>query len=160
MRSFHCFFLLVLTFLSLSKANPASQTTDEYACNSSISECREKEELLMESEISRRFLEQRRYISVGALKRDKPVCDAGAGGESYTQSGGCLPPPSNPVSRGCSKYYRCRSDSWSPCTLISWSIFKWLLLKSCRQQALFRSFLCTPSVSRVCFFPPLAFLLL
>lgn len=111
LRSFRCFFLLVLTFSSLSKANPDSQTSDEYACNNSISECREKDELLMESEISQRFLEQRRYISVGALKRDKPVCDAGAGGESYTQSGGCLPPPANPVSRGCSKYYRCRSDS-------------------------------------------------
>ncbi|WJX47137.1 hypothetical protein P8452_33862 [Trifolium repens] len=52
-----------------------------------------------------------RYISEGALKRDKPVCNGGAGGEAYSKSEGCIPPPSHPYNRGCSKYYRCRSDS-------------------------------------------------
>ncbi|KAE8725946.1 Methyltransferase family protein [Hibiscus syriacus] len=72
-------------------------------CNGSIGDCDEADEMLMESETSRRFLEQKRYISPGALKRDQPVCPAA--------SGGCLPQPSNPYNRGCSKYYRCRSDS-------------------------------------------------
>ncbi|CAK9149914.1 unnamed protein product [Ilex paraguariensis] len=80
-------------------------------CNGSISECEEAVENLMESEISRRFLEQRKYISSGALKKDEPVCNGGGGGEAYSKSEGCLPPQSNPYNRGCSKYYRCRSDS-------------------------------------------------
>ncbi|KAK7294769.1 hypothetical protein RJT34_17665 [Clitoria ternatea] len=80
-------------------------------CNGSMAECNDEDEMLMESEISRRFLEQRTYISNGALKRDKPVCNGGGSGEAYSKTGGCLPPPSNPHSRGCSKYYRCRSDS-------------------------------------------------
>lgn len=67
----------------------------------------------MESEISKRFLEERtnKYIAPGALRRDKPVCNGGGSGEAYSRSGGCIPPPSNPQTRGCSKYYRCRSDS-------------------------------------------------
>ncbi|OIW11204.1 hypothetical protein TanjilG_28295 [Lupinus angustifolius] len=66
----------------------------------------------MESEISKRFMmEEKRYISNGALKRDKPVCNGGGSGEAYSKTGGCLPPPSNPQSRGCFKYYRCRGDS-------------------------------------------------
>ncbi|GMI88990.1 ralf-like 32 [Hibiscus trionum] len=80
-------------------------------CNGSIGDCEEANEILMESEISRRLLEGKRYISPGALKRDQPVCRGGSGGEAYSKSGGCLPEPSNPYDRGCSKYYRCRSDS-------------------------------------------------
>ncbi|KAH7521609.1 hypothetical protein FEM48_Zijuj07G0051300 [Ziziphus jujuba var. spinosa] len=76
-------------------------------CNGSIAECNKEEEILMESDISRRFLEQK-YISPGALKPDQPVCE-GANGESYSNAGNCLPPSSNPHDRGCSKYYRCRS---------------------------------------------------
>ncbi|KAG4923058.1 hypothetical protein JHK85_049568 [Glycine max] len=57
----------------------------------------------MESEISQRFLEE--YISKVALSRDKAVCNGGALGDAYSKSEGCLPPPSNPPNRGCSKYY-------------------------------------------------------
>ncbi|CAL8992025.1 unnamed protein product [Prunus brigantina] len=81
------------------------------SCNASIAECDREGELLMESEISRRFLGTKKYISPGALKPDQPVCNGGGKGEAYSKTGGCLPPPSNPHSRGCSKYYRCRSDS-------------------------------------------------
>ncbi|KAG8655010.1 protein RALF-like 32 [Manihot esculenta] len=84
-------------------------STSPSLCNGSIAECGEDNELLMESEISRRILEQSKYISPGALKRDQPVCNGGASGQSYSSS--CLPPSSNPETRGCSKYYRCRSDS-------------------------------------------------
>lgn len=61
----------------------------------------------MGSEIARRYLETKRYISAGALKRDQPACDGGGKGEAYTKSGSCTPPESNPYNRGCSKYYRC-----------------------------------------------------
>ncbi|KAG6742710.1 hypothetical protein POTOM_053633 [Populus tomentosa] len=75
-----------------------------------IIECSEEYEFLMPSDISKRFLEEKRkYISPGALKPNRPVCNGGASGQSYSSS--CLPPPSNPPSRGCSKYYRCRSDN-------------------------------------------------
>ncbi|XP_021291692.1 protein RALF-like 32 isoform X2 [Herrania umbratica] len=86
-----------------------SLVSDAYMpCNGSIGECNEANEMLMESEISRRFLEQKKYISPGALKRDQPVCSGGSSGEAYSKTEGCLPQPSNPYNRGCSKYYRCR----------------------------------------------------
>ncbi|KAI9081718.1 hypothetical protein K1719_036321 [Acacia pycnantha] len=104
--------ILFIKFLSCSDAAAASAAS--YHCkNGTIAECNEEDEMtMMESEISQRLMvEQRKYISPGALRRDKPVCNGGGSGEAYSKSGGCLPPPSNPHTRGCSKYYRCRSDS-------------------------------------------------
>ncbi|XP_059630051.1 protein RALF-like 32 [Cornus florida] len=105
----HLCFLLVLGMVCHGRA--VSSTANAYVpCNSSIAECNEEEyETLMESEISRRFLADKKYISPGALKPDQPVCNGGAKGESYSKS--CLPPPSNPRTRGCPKYYHCRDDS-------------------------------------------------
>ncbi|KAI4317380.1 hypothetical protein L6164_025252 [Bauhinia variegata] len=103
-------YLILLSFMYF-RSTVTSLTSQAHSCNGSIAECNEEDELLMESEISRRFLEEKKYISEGALQRDKPVCNGGASGEAYSKSGGCLPPPSNPENRGCSKYYRCRSDS-------------------------------------------------
>ncbi|XP_061992200.1 protein RALF-like 32 [Rosa rugosa] len=102
-----CFVLLLLclSYLSATASPPSSST-----CNGSVAECETESELLMDSEISRRFLAQK-YISPGALRKDLPVCNGGASGEAYSKTGGCLPPPANPYNRGCSKYYRCRSDS-------------------------------------------------
>ncbi|PHT39320.1 hypothetical protein CQW23_22893 [Capsicum baccatum] len=98
---FFTFFLTILFIIS--SVNSQSQ------CNDTIAKCNEDLEILLESEISKRFLEERKkYISPGALKRDQPVCNGGGGGEPYSRS--CLPPPSNPYNRGCSKYYRCRGD--------------------------------------------------
>ncbi|CAL5214074.1 unnamed protein product [Lathyrus oleraceus] len=108
---FYLMFLIILMQLSSTVLSLSSSTHHSKICNGSIGECNEEGEELMESEISRRLLEQRRYISEGALKRDRPVCNGGAGGEAYSKSEGCIPPPSNPYNRGCSKYYRCRSDS-------------------------------------------------
>ena len=101
------FFLFVLALVYL--INPASSS----ACNGSIAECNEGNEELMGSEISQRLLAQQKVISYGALNKNQPVCNGGGRGEAYSKNGGCLPPPSNPQTRGCSKYYRCRSGSWS-----------------------------------------------
>lgn len=109
-----CFFFLVLaTLLCLIK--PVSSMN--FAANSLLDESmREFNEsfgsLNIAEEMSlRRILETKKYISPGALKRDEPVCNGGGRGESYSKSDGCLPPQSHPYDRGCSKYYRCRSDS-------------------------------------------------
>ncbi|RDY06864.1 Protein RALF-like 32, partial [Mucuna pruriens] len=113
--------LVVFSFMHFS-SRVLSQTSQSETCNGSIAECNQEDELLMESEISRRFLEER-YISKGALERDKPVCDGGASGEAYSKSEGCLPPPSNPPNRGCSKYYRCRfTYNLSAVDHISWEL--------------------------------------
>ncbi|KAE8650417.1 hypothetical protein Csa_010756 [Cucumis sativus] len=100
-----------------SQANPYNpdlclvRASSTHSCNGSIAECANEEEMLMESEITRRFLEQqKKYISIGALKKDHPACDGASGGQPYTRSGSCAPPPANPYNRGCSKIYRCRSD--------------------------------------------------
>ncbi|KAL1358247.1 hypothetical protein AAHE18_04G018900 [Arachis hypogaea] len=108
-QNFCCF--MIVSYMHLSTA-VFSQTNHAYTytCNGSIAECNQEYEMLMESEISRRFLEEKKYISYGALGRDKPACN-GERGEAYSKNEGCLPPPSNPENRGCSKYYRCRSDS-------------------------------------------------
>ncbi|EPS72616.1 hypothetical protein M569_02132 [Genlisea aurea] len=67
------------------------------------------EVVMMESESSARLLqEQQKYISLGALNKDLPICSGGEGGAPYSNGGGCLPEPSNIYHRGCSKYYRCR----------------------------------------------------
>ncbi|XP_019442388.1 PREDICTED: protein RALF-like 32 [Lupinus angustifolius] len=109
--SFFCYFM-ILTFLHFRSTVLSFTSHSSETCNGSIAECNQENELLMESEISKRFMmEEKRYISNGALKRDKPVCNGGGSGEAYSKTGGCLPPPSNPQSRGCFKYYRCRGDS-------------------------------------------------
>lgn len=105
--------LSFIIFLSLliCLINAVSSHSDPYnTCNGSIAECNENLEMLMDSEVSRRFLEQKKYISAGALKKDQPVCNSG-NGQPYSRSEGCLPPQSNPYERGCSTYYRCRHDS-------------------------------------------------
>ncbi|KAK8539522.1 hypothetical protein V6N13_104246 [Hibiscus sabdariffa] len=104
MKSLHFFFFFFFSLICFCK-------TQLSHCNGSIGDCDGANEILMESEISRRFMEEKRYISPGALKRDQPVCRGGSSGEAYSKTGGCLPEPSNPYDRGCSKYYRCRSDS-------------------------------------------------
>ncbi|CAH2042971.1 unnamed protein product [Thlaspi arvense] len=71
---------------------------------------RRRVEMLMDSEVSRRFLEmEKRAISYGALQPNEPACRDAGKGQAYSSS--CLPPPSNPYRRPCSKYYRCRDGS-------------------------------------------------
>uniref|UniRef100_A0A7C8YQK1 Protein RALF-like 32 n=2 Tax=Opuntia streptacantha TaxID=393608 RepID=A0A7C8YQK1_OPUST len=98
--------LLVQGHSTLAKVNDSDSH-----CNGTIAECQAQNELLMPSEIVRRFLEERKYISIGALSRDQPACSGGPRGHAYSRNGDCLPPEANPYHRPCSKYYRCRSDS-------------------------------------------------
>ncbi|KAI3746943.1 hypothetical protein L6452_09385 [Arctium lappa] len=101
------FFLTISSLLHLGDAvYGAAENNARPPSNGSLQELLEE---LWESEITRRYLEEKRYISEGALKRDQPACGGGGRGEAYTKSGSCTPPPSNPYNRGCSKYYRCRS---------------------------------------------------
>ncbi|XVE81237.1 hypothetical protein DITRI_Ditri15bG0047100 [Diplodiscus trichospermus] len=82
----------------------AAVAADNRQCDGSMAECGDiNEELLMESESSRRIL-QANKISYGALRRDSSAC--GSQGQSYSSS--CIPHSSNPYTRGCSKIYRCR----------------------------------------------------
>ena len=111
--NFYYFMLLSYTHFSstvFSQTSHAYTYTYTYTCNGSIAECNREDELLMESEISRRFLEEKKYIGYGALDKDKPACNGGGRGEAYSKNKECLPPPSNNGSRGCSKYYQCRSE--------------------------------------------------
>ncbi|XP_044487710.1 protein RALF-like 32 [Mangifera indica] len=103
--------LLLLLLLTKAVTTTTTTTTKSNICNNSIAECDEDVEMLMESEIARRVLAQKKYITPGALKPDQPVCNSGGRGEAYSKTGGCLPPPSNPEDRGCSAYYHCRSSS-------------------------------------------------
>lgn len=105
-----------LLFLTLTPPIYAAASFNQTAaapssCRGSIAECNRDLEMLMESEISRRFLEQKKYISPGALKPDQPVCNGGAAGQPYSRGSGCLPEPSNTYHRGCSRYYKCRDDA-------------------------------------------------
>ncbi|KAL1561581.1 protein RALF-like 32 [Salvia divinorum] len=119
METKHTTFLLHLLFfftlLTLTPPNNASSLNatapSPSPCTGSIAECSRDVEMLMESDISRRFLGQRRYISPGALKPDQPVCNGGAAGQPYSGGSSCIPEPSNPYHRGCSRYYRCRDDA-------------------------------------------------
>jgi hypothetical protein len=122
-----CFLLVILNLVILQLGDKlvASKTN---GCNGSIAECDEEYEFLMPSHVSKRYLEEKRkYISPGALKPDQPVCNEGASGQSYSSS--CLPPPSNSPSRGCSKYYRCRSDDWWSKAFVFLFVFVWSIIK-------------------------------
>ncbi|KAK9138476.1 hypothetical protein Sjap_009070 [Stephania japonica] len=101
--------LLLLQFLVISSSTSLDlgMHSSKY-CNGSIAECNEEHEMLMESEISRRFLAEGRMIGYGSLKPDQPACNGGKPGASY--SGQCLPPESNAYRRGCSKAHYCRSN--------------------------------------------------
>ncbi|XP_059648518.1 rapid alkalinization factor-like [Cornus florida] len=75
-------------------------------CTGSIGECLDggDDEFEMDSEINRRILATRRYISYGALSRNSVPCSRR--GASYYN---CRPgAQANPYTRGCSAITRCR----------------------------------------------------
>ncbi|KAK6914350.1 Rapid ALkalinization Factor [Dillenia turbinata] len=87
-----------------SGAAKASQAIHAYAtCNGSIAECNRGNELLMENEIVRRYLEGLNQISYRALDTSA-VCDV-PGGQPYRS---CTGSPTHPGKRGCYEYYDCR----------------------------------------------------
>ncbi|KAK4379957.1 hypothetical protein RND71_001819 [Anisodus tanguticus] len=80
-------------------------TMSSQICDGSIGECLGDEEFGMESESTRRMLAyRRRYISYGALSRNRVPCSRR--GASYYN---CRPgAQANPYHRGCSAITRCR----------------------------------------------------
>ena len=97
--------LMLLLLQELSSHYRVAAAADNRQCDGSMEECGDiDEELVMESESSRRIL-QANIINYGAIRRDLPAC-GGSGGKPYSIS--CLPPSSNRYTRGCSKIYRCR----------------------------------------------------
>ncbi|GER32931.1 ralf-like 33 [Striga asiatica] len=76
-------------------------------CGGTVGECleNEDEEFALDSESARRILAGRRYISYGALQRNRVPCSRR--GASYYN---CRPgAQANPYRRGCSRITRCRS---------------------------------------------------
>ncbi|KAF6166371.1 hypothetical protein GIB67_034922 [Kingdonia uniflora] len=99
---------LLVALLLLVNVSQASMSSANMVrvCNGTIEECSVmKEELLMESDISRRFLAETKYLNYKALKPNQPVCGSSAG-QPYSKS--CLPPKSNTYTRPCYKVYRCK----------------------------------------------------
>ncbi|KAL9240095.1 hypothetical protein vseg_014353 [Gypsophila vaccaria] len=107
----HFLFILLLCFLIKGyNANILRNNNNNIECNGSIAQCQIEDEILMPSDVSRRFLEEGKHISFGALSRDQPACGGGPRGQAYSNNANCLPPQQNPYHRGCSKYYRCKRD--------------------------------------------------
>ncbi|XP_074297316.1 protein RALF-like 32 [Silene latifolia] len=107
MNKHSCIMLIII--LCFSTEGYYCSNSSNMQCNSSIAECDAEGEMLMQSDVARRFLEEGKHISFGALARDQPVC-GGARGQAYSNNANCLPPQQNPYHRGCSKYYRCKRD--------------------------------------------------
>ncbi|KAJ4904505.1 Protein RALF-like 32 [Raphanus sativus] len=114
-QPFKNFLTITIIFLYLLGHVMSKSSSSPSLCNGMEGECStvvEAEEMtvIMESWSSQRLMEeQTQTLSYKALRRNQPACDGGNRGESYSSK--CLPPPSNPYSRGCSKHYRCRGDS-------------------------------------------------
>ncbi|OWM76753.1 protein RALF-like 32 [Punica granatum] len=106
-------FLIVFFVLHLLVSYSRMAYADTATCNGLIAECDElTTEFVFDSEVSRRFMEESRHLSYGALRKDQPTCSGGARGQAYSKSDSCgLPSKSNPHSPSCPKYYRCRSGS-------------------------------------------------
>ncbi|CAN8269656.1 unnamed protein product [Cochlearia groenlandica] len=74
-------------------------------CEGSIAECiAEEEEMEFDSDISRRILAQKKYVSYGALRKNTVPCSR-RGASYYNCKRGAQ---ANPYSRGCSTITRCR----------------------------------------------------
>ncbi|THU49252.1 hypothetical protein C4D60_Mb06t07600 [Musa balbisiana] len=88
------------------------QPTVVAGCNGTIAECSAATtELLMDSEIHRRFLQPKNTITYPVLKANNPVCSVV--GKPYTTN--CIKPRSpNPPNRGCTPIYGCRQPQSSP----------------------------------------------
>lgn len=74
-------------------------------CKGSIAECiAEEEEMEFDSDISRRILAQKKYVSYGAMRKNSVPCSR-RGASYYNCQRGAQ---ANPYSRGCSTITRCR----------------------------------------------------
>ncbi|KAF8053988.1 hypothetical protein N665_1358s0023 [Sinapis alba] len=74
-------------------------------CRGSIADCiSEEEEFEFDSEISRRILASKKYVSYGAMRKNNVPCSR-RGASYYNCQRGAQ---ANPYSRGCSTITRCR----------------------------------------------------
>ncbi|XP_010485998.1 PREDICTED: protein RALF-like 22 [Camelina sativa] len=74
-------------------------------CKGSIAECiAEEEEMEFDSDISRRILAQKKYVSYGAMRKNSVPCSR-RGASYYNCQRGAQ---ANPYRRGCSTITRCR----------------------------------------------------
>ncbi|KAF2544095.1 hypothetical protein F2Q68_00033175 [Brassica cretica] len=74
-------------------------------CEGSIAECiAEEEEMEFDSDISRRILAQKKYVSYGAMRKNSVPCSR-RGASYYNCQRGAQ---ANPYRRGCSTITRCR----------------------------------------------------
>ncbi|KAJ0249217.1 Rapid alkalinization factor 23 [Hirschfeldia incana] len=120
-----CAIFVILAVQHLSAAAVSSQSLDfppfETECRGTVAECSVStglgdegdlfygggmgaDEFEMDSEINRRMLATRRYISYGALRRNTVPCSR-RGASYYNCRRGAQ---ANPYSRGCSVITRCR----------------------------------------------------
>ncbi|KAL5697350.1 hypothetical protein ACHQM5_030800 [Ranunculus cassubicifolius] len=90
-------FLVILLVILLQALGAYSFSISEHLsqpCNGSIAECNEDDELLMDSETSRRLLQAKRRITYETLNRNQPAAGSGNTGRPYKKA--------------CIKIYRCR----------------------------------------------------
>lgn len=81
------------------------QTGSSSNCRGSIADCiPEEEEFGLDSEISRRILASKKYVSYGAMRKNSVPCSR-RGASYYNCQRGAQ---ANPYSRGCSTITRCR----------------------------------------------------
>ncbi|KAI3856190.1 hypothetical protein MKX03_027772 [Papaver bracteatum] len=100
--------LLLQVFIGTSNAEFTKKLRKNCSDSSFlIAECNEEEEMLMDSEVSRRFLAEVTGISYKAIRKDRPVCGAG---EHRSYRDPCTPQSVHKYTRGCEKANQCRSD--------------------------------------------------
>ncbi|KAL0718101.1 hypothetical protein Bca4012_067423 [Brassica carinata] len=81
------------------------RTGSSSSCRGTIADCiSEEEEFELDSEISRRILASKKYVSYGAMRKNNVPCSR-RGASYYNCQRGAQ---ANPYSRGCSTITRCR----------------------------------------------------
>ncbi|XP_010464074.1 PREDICTED: protein RALF-like 22 [Camelina sativa] len=86
-------------------AGGSSSSLFSGGCKGSIAECiAEEEEMEFDSDISRRILAQKKYVSYGAMRKNSVPCSR-RGASYYNCQRGAQ---ANPYRRGCSAITRCR----------------------------------------------------
>ncbi|KAJ4877672.1 Protein RALF-like 22 [Raphanus sativus] len=99
--------LLVVTVAATVEAGGYEDTLGFVSsnCRGSIADCiSEEEEFGLDSEISRRILASKKYVSYGAMRKNNVPCSR-RGASYYNCQRGAQ---ANPYSRGCSTITRCR----------------------------------------------------
>lgn len=93
-----CFAVILISF-GTSVVAAALEANPNVSCDATIAECNGDEELLMESEVSRRILADGK-ITYNGFKPEKPFCNA----QLYSN---CIE-AINMKTRPCAKYNRCQ----------------------------------------------------